>query len=71
MNDRDELFEEAVEVILAANSASTSLLQRRLRIGFNRASSIMEQMEDAGIVSANEGTKPRRILISSYGEENE
>ncbi len=70
-SDRDELFEEAVEVILAANSASTSLLQRRLRIGFNRASSIMEQMEDAGIVSANEGTKPRRILISSYGDENE
>lgn len=70
-NDRDELFEEAVEIILAANSASTSLLQRRLRIGFNRASSIMEQMEEAGIVSANEGTKPRRILISSYGEINE
>lgn len=70
-NERDELFEEAVEIILAANSASTSLLQRRLRIGFNRASSIMEQMEEAGIVSANEGTKPRRILISNYGEDNE
>ncbi len=69
--DRDELFEEAVEIILAANSASTSLLQRRLRIGFNRASSIMEQMEEAGIVSANEGTKPRRILISTYGENDE
>lgn len=69
--ERDELFEEAVEVILAANSASTSLLQRRLRIGFNRASSIMEQMEEAGIVSANEGTKPRRILISNYGEDDE
>ncbi len=70
-DERDELFEEAVEIILAANSASTSLLQRRLRIGFNRASSIMEQMEEAGIVSANEGTKPRRILISSYGEYDE
>lgn len=70
-SDQDELFEEAVEIILAANSASTSLLQRRLRIGFNRASSIMEQMEEAGIVSANEGTKPRKILISSYGENNE
>lgn len=69
--ERDELFEEAVEIILAANSASTSLLQRRLKIGFNRASSIMEQMEDEGIVSANEGTKPRRILISTYGELNE
>ncbi|WOO87354.1 DNA translocase FtsK [Mollicutes bacterium LVI A0039] len=69
--DQDELFEEAVEIILSANSASTSLLQRRLRIGFNRASTIMEQMEEAGIVSANEGTKPRRILISSYGEDNE
>lgn len=70
-NERDELFDEAVEIILTANSASTSLLQRRLRIGFNRASSIMEQMEETGIVSANEGTKPRRILISSYGDGDE
>ncbi len=70
-SEHDELFEEAVDIILAANSASTSLLQRRLKIGFNRASAIMEQMEEAGIVSANEGTKPRRILISNYGEENE
>ncbi len=66
--ERDDLFDEAVEVILAANSASTSLLQRRLKVGFNRASQIMEQMEEAGIVSANEGTKPRKILISAYGE---
>ncbi len=69
--EQDELFEEAVNIVLEANSASTSLLQRRLRIGFNRASNIMEQMEEAGIVSANEGTKPRRILITSYGDENE
>ncbi len=69
-SDRDELFKEAVDVILTANSASTSLLQRRLKIGFNRASSIMEQMEDAGIVSANEGTKPRKILVSDYGDDN-
>lgn len=70
-SERDVLFEEAVDVIISSNSASTSLLQRRLKIGFNRASQIMEQMEEAGIVSANEGTKPRKILIEACGDEDE
>lgn len=69
--ERDELFDEAVEIVINANTASTSLLQRRLRIGFNRASNIMEQMEAAGVVSTNEGTKPRRVLVSGNGENNE
>ncbi|MFV0246837.1 MAG: DNA translocase FtsK [Mycoplasmatales bacterium] len=64
--DKDELFDDAVHLILESKSASTSLLQRRLNVGFNRASSIMDQMEQAGIVGPSEGTKPRQILISSY-----
>ena len=60
---RDELFEQAVRIVCAHDRASSSLLQRRLSIGFNRAARILEQLEEAGVVGAAEGSKPRDVLI--------
>lgn len=59
----DKLFSEAVRLLLESEQASTSFLQRRLRIGYNRAARLIEMMEERGIISRAEGTKPRRILI--------
>lgn len=61
--DRDPLFEEAVKWIVQGDTASTSSLQRRYQIGYNRAGRIMDQMESAGIVGAAQGGKPRKVLI--------
>ena len=63
--DRDPLFEEIARQIVTSNTASTSSLQRRYRIGYNRAGNIMDQMEAAGIVSASTGGKPRQVLVDS------
>lgn len=60
----DELFEEAKEIILQAGKASTSFLQRRLKVGYARAARLMDLMEEAGIVGPGEGAKPREILIN-------
>ena len=63
---RDDLFAEAAKIIIQGGQASTSHLQRRLRIGYNRAARLMDEMEAAGIVSALENdNKPRRITASS------
>ncbi len=62
----EPLFREAVEIILADRKASASYLQRRMRIGYNRAARIIELLEDKGIVSPAIGSKPREILIDSY-----
>ncbi len=63
--DRDPLFEEIARQIVTSKTASTSSLQRRYRIGYNRAGNIMDQMEAAGIVSASTGGKPRQVLVDS------
>ncbi|MFC1560270.1 DNA translocase FtsK 4TM domain-containing protein [Candidatus Margulisiibacteriota bacterium] len=64
--NRDDLFAEAVKIIIGSGQASTSHLQRRLRIGYNRAARLMDEMEAAGIVSALENdNKPRKIIASS------
>ncbi|MCX6743281.1 MAG: DNA translocase FtsK, partial [Candidatus Parcubacteria bacterium] len=60
----DELFEEAKEVVLQAGKASTSFLQRRLKVGYARAARLMDLMEEAGIVGPGDGAKPREILIN-------
>ncbi len=65
VNDRDPLFEEAARFIITSNTASTSSLQRRYSIGYNRAGKIMDQMEAAGIVGPASGAKPRQVLIDS------
>lgn len=60
----DELFEEACDFVLSQNAASTSLLQRHFRIGYNRAARLMEALEDHQIVSGINGSKPRDVIIT-------
>ena len=60
----DPLFEEAARAIVVTQQGSTSMIQRRLSIGYNRAGRLMDQMEKAGIVGAAKGSKPREVLIS-------
>ncbi len=60
----DPLFEEAARAIVISQQGSTSMIQRRLSIGYNRAGRLMDQMEKAGIVGAAKGSKPREVLIS-------
>jgi DNA segregation ATPase FtsK/SpoIIIE, S-DNA-T family len=62
LGDDDELFKQALEVLKTSRRASTSMLQRRLRIGYNRAARIMEIMEEKGIVGPENGSNPREIL---------
>ena len=62
-SDRDALFREAAEVIVTAQQGSASLLQRKLKLGYNRAGRIIDQMEAAGIVGPFEGSKARQVLI--------
>ena len=62
-SDRDALFREAAEVIVTAQQGSASLLQRKLKLGYNRAGRIIDQMEAAGIVGPFEGSKARQVLV--------
>ena len=63
-SDRDALFRDAAEVIITAQQGSASLLQRKLKLGYNRAGRIIDQMEAAGIVGPFEGSKARNVNIS-------
>lgn len=63
--DRDTLFEEAARIVVMSGVASTSSLQRRYSIGYNRAGKIMDQLEEAGIVGPAQGGKPRQILVDT------
>jgi len=62
--DWDELFREAAEVCIANQLGSTSLLQRRLRIGYGRAARVVDQLHDAGVLGPADGSKPREVLIT-------
>jgi len=62
---RDELFMDAIGVVCAAGKASTSYLQRRMSIGYNRSAKIMDQLEQAGVIGPPDGVKPRTVLITS------
>jgi DNA segregation ATPase FtsK/SpoIIIE, S-DNA-T family len=64
----DDMFRDAVNVVIENRKASTSLLQRRLRIGYGRAARIMEQMEEQGIIGHADGSRPREVLVSSADE---
>ncbi len=63
-NGRDSYFMEAAKIIIDKEKASIGMLQRYLKVGFNRAARIMDQLEEAGIVGPEEGTKPRKVLMS-------
>ena len=63
-DDTDEMLPKAIEVVIDAGQASTSLLQRKLKLGYARAARIMDQMEEKGVVGPYEGSKPRQVLIT-------
>ncbi len=67
-NERDELFEEAARVVVLNQIGSTSLIQRRLKLGYNRAGRLMDQLEDAGIVGPNAGSKAREVRYKTEHE---
>ena len=69
-SDRDQYFVEAARLAIEQDKASIGYFQRKFKIGFNRAARIMDQLYEAGIVAAEEGTKPRRILMSMEQFEN-
>ena len=58
----DPLFEEAKALVIETQKASASMIQRRLSVGFNRATRLMEELEMAGVIGPAEGTKPRKVL---------
>jgi len=64
ISDRDKLFREAAEVIVIAQQGSASLLQRKLKLGYNRAGRLIDQLEAAGIVGPFEGSKARQVIIT-------
>ncbi|MCH5684757.1 hypothetical protein LWM68_11110 [Niabella sp. W65] len=68
LGDRDSLFEEAAKLIVANQIGSTSLLQRRMKLGYNRAGRLMDQLESAGIVGPNQGSKAREVLIKTESD---
>ena len=66
--DRDSLFEDAAKLIVSAQVGSTSFIQRRMKLGYNRAGRLMDQLESAGIVGPSQGSKPREVLYKSDAE---
>ena len=67
-NDRDPLFEDAARLIVSSQMGSTSLIQRRMKLGYNRAGRLMDQLEAAGIVGPNQGSKAREVLFKTDSE---
>ncbi len=64
--DEDPLLDKAIEIVVTAQTASVSLLQRRLRVGYTRAGRLIDMLERRGIISPYEGSKPRRVLVSEH-----
>lgn len=65
LSERDPKFEEAARLIVQNQIGSTSLLQRRMKLGYNRAGRLMDQLEAAGVVGPNQGSKARDVLIKT------
>jgi DNA segregation ATPase FtsK/SpoIIIE, S-DNA-T family len=61
--DEDPLLDRAIEIVVQTQTASVSLLQRRLRVGYTRAGRLIDMLERRGIISGYEGSKPRRVLV--------
>lgn len=68
MSNDDDLYKDAVRVVIDSGKASASLLQRRLRVGYARAARLIETMEDQGIIGPADGARPREVLISSFDD---
>lgn len=66
LEETDDLYDEAVQLVVNMQTASVSMLQRRFRIGYSRAARIVDQMEQRGIVGPPEGSKPRQVLVHQY-----
>jgi S-DNA-T family DNA segregation ATPase FtsK/SpoIIIE len=66
--ERDEMYDEAVRIVLETNQASISMLQRRLRVGYNRAARMVEQMEREGLVAPADGARPREVRAGAFGK---
>ena len=66
LGDQDEMLDEAIQVVLESGKASTSFLQRKLRLGYARAARMIDMMEEAGVVGPGSGAKPREILVESW-----
>ncbi|MFZ0133828.1 MAG: DNA translocase FtsK, partial [Desulfobacterales bacterium] len=64
--EADEKYDEAVALVTRTRQASISMVQRHLRIGYNRAARIIEMMESEGVVGPSDGAKPREVLVGSY-----
>jgi DNA segregation ATPase FtsK/SpoIIIE, S-DNA-T family len=64
--DQDPLLERAIEIVVQTQTASVSLLQRRLRVGYTRAGRLIDMLERRGIISGYEGSKPRRVLVDEH-----
>lgn len=65
-DEGDELYRDAVKVVVENQQASTSFLQRKMRIGYNRAARIMDELEDRGVISERDGSKPRQVLLNEF-----
>ena len=63
-DEEDELYREAVQLVIDSEQASVSMLQRRFRIGYNRAGRLIDIMEANGIIGPSEGSRPRKVLVS-------
>ena len=61
--DEDPLLDRAIEIVVQTQTASVSLIQRRLRVGYTRAGRLIDMLERRGIISGYEGSKPRRVLV--------
>lgn len=70
IGEADELLPQAITIVIETGQASISLLQRRLKIGYNRAARLVDNMEERGIIGGYEGSKPRQVLISKEEYEN-